>query len=164
MTARQLSTLLQGRRIGKDKYQALCPAHPDRHPSLQIAEGKKGVLLRCMSAGCDTRAILDALGMTWKDLFYGERTMTPALRIRLSDVQTKEVLERQLGLVMWLGTLEPNKRNYWAAAERRIRGELDMLRCRLDPLAVYRESRSRQWQCMNQRQRTVVLEQVWRQL
>jgi len=69
MTASQLAQTLHARRVGKGKWLAKCPAHGDRHPSLSIAEGRKGVLLRCMSNGCETRAILDVLGLTWADLF-----------------------------------------------------------------------------------------------
>ncbi len=40
---------------------ARCPAHADRTPSLHVTEGARGtILLRCF-AGCDQRAVLDAL-------------------------------------------------------------------------------------------------------
>ncbi|HZL06411.1 MAG TPA: CHC2 zinc finger domain-containing protein [Coriobacteriia bacterium] len=51
------------------RYQARCPAHDDRTPSLSITETDDGkVLLRCW-AGCDTEAVLAAMGLTWRDLF-----------------------------------------------------------------------------------------------
>jgi hypothetical protein len=51
------------------RWKARCPAHDDRTPSLSIATGKDGrVLLRCW-AGCDTLAVLRALGLDWSDLF-----------------------------------------------------------------------------------------------
>ena len=50
-------------------WKARCPAHDDRTPSLSIAAGKDGrVLLRCW-AGCETLAVLGALGLSWADLF-----------------------------------------------------------------------------------------------
>ena len=44
-------------------YQAKCPAHDDRNPSLSIREGDGGkVLLKC-HAGCDWKDVRDRLGM-----------------------------------------------------------------------------------------------------
>jgi putative DNA primase/helicase len=49
-------------------WQALCPAHADRNPSLSISEGKGGrVLLKC-HAGCDTKDIMAALKLSMADL------------------------------------------------------------------------------------------------
>ena len=49
-------------------WQALCPAHDDRRPSLSLSEGRDGrALLKCM-AGCDTAPVLAALGVDWGDL------------------------------------------------------------------------------------------------
>jgi len=60
---------LKGLRRSGHGYLAVCPAHEDRTPSLSIAAGDDGrVLLRCW-AGCETRDIVAALGLTWSDLF-----------------------------------------------------------------------------------------------
>ncbi len=49
-------------------WQARCPAHDDRRPSLSIAKGDDGrVLVRC-HAGCTTEAVVSALGMSMRDL------------------------------------------------------------------------------------------------
>ncbi len=49
-----------------------CPAHDDREPSLDVDLGKDGrVLLKCRSAGCSTKAIVEALGLRVSDLFRG---------------------------------------------------------------------------------------------
>jgi putative DNA primase/helicase len=54
---------------GANKWKARCPAHEDRRPSLSIAKGADGkVLLKC-HRGCDTAAIVAALGLTMRDLF-----------------------------------------------------------------------------------------------
>lgn len=46
-------------------WQALCPAHDDKHPSLSINEGREGrALLKCMT-GCETAAVLTALRLDW---------------------------------------------------------------------------------------------------
>lgn len=53
------------------RWQARCPAHDDRRPSLAIALGRDGrVLIQCWS-GCATGQVLEALGLGWSDLFAG---------------------------------------------------------------------------------------------
>ena len=65
---RLLCRLPDARRAG-GQYLVRCPVHEDRKPSLAIRELPDGkVLVRC-HAGCDSRHVLDALGLTWKDLF-----------------------------------------------------------------------------------------------
>lgn len=54
---------------GQGKWSARCPAHADKSPSLTIAEGEKGVLLKCW-AGCSLEEITRTLGLTVKDLFF----------------------------------------------------------------------------------------------
>lgn len=50
-------------------FMAECPAHADRVPSLSITEGQDGrVLVHCF-AGCDTAAVLAAIGLSFSDLF-----------------------------------------------------------------------------------------------
>jgi 5S rRNA maturation endonuclease (ribonuclease M5) len=52
-----------------DGWIALCPAHEDHDPSLSIGEGKNGrILLKCLG-GCDVKAVLERLGLTFKDLY-----------------------------------------------------------------------------------------------
>lgn len=57
-----------------DQHEGLCPGHKDRKPSLvfrQVEEdGQKKVLIHCR-AGCDTAAVLEKLGLEFKDLFSG---------------------------------------------------------------------------------------------
>ena len=56
------------KRTGPSEWQARCPAHDDRTPSLSISDGRKGVVLHC-HAGCDQKAVVGALGVDFKDLF-----------------------------------------------------------------------------------------------
>src|SRR6185312_4820966 len=142
MTAADIARLLNARKVGRGKWVARCVAHPDRNPSLSIAEGRKvPVVLKCMSAGCETSAILAAMGLSWDALFDGKPKLE--VRARLSLMEQKESLERQLGLAMVLQAVERAKRTYWAAAERRIRSELEQVRCRLEPEKVWQEYRER---------------------
>jgi putative DNA primase/helicase len=60
---------LQGVRTTAAGWDALCPAHDDRRPSLGLAVGDGGkVLVKCR-AGCTTEAVLSAIGLTLADLF-----------------------------------------------------------------------------------------------
>lgn len=64
-----ISRLSKVRRMGNDRWMACCPAHADKSPSLSIRELSDGrVLLHCWT-GCSTEAVLDAVGLTFDDLF-----------------------------------------------------------------------------------------------
>lgn len=78
MTAREFADRLHARGVGKGKWIARCSHHDDRHPSLSIREGKKCILVKCMSAGCDTQDVLRAMGLQWGDLFYDDKPFIPA--------------------------------------------------------------------------------------
>ena len=62
-----LSTLDKVRKHGKD-YMACCPAHPDKSPSLTIAEREDGRILVYCFAGCSAEEVVNAVGMELKDL------------------------------------------------------------------------------------------------
>jgi hypothetical protein len=63
-----LGRLEHVRRCG-DGWEARCPAHADARASLTVGVGEGGrVLLRC-HAGCDTAAVVRALGLEMRDLF-----------------------------------------------------------------------------------------------
>jgi putative DNA primase/helicase len=52
-----------------DKFECQCPVHDDRTPSLTVGLGGEGkVLLHC-HAGCPTDRILEALNLSWTDLY-----------------------------------------------------------------------------------------------
>ncbi|MGD0733841.1 MAG: hypothetical protein ABR976_01795 [Terracidiphilus sp.] len=79
MTAAAMANLLYARRTGAGRWQAKCPAHHDRSPSLSIREGPDGrVLVHCF-AGCPPDAILRALGLTWADV-NGRNPLSPEQR------------------------------------------------------------------------------------
>jgi len=71
MTINEILSQLDAVRRSGHGWLARCPAHsPDQHPSLSVAEGDKGILLRCWSRGCTPNEIVHALGRTLSDLFY----------------------------------------------------------------------------------------------
>lgn len=54
---------------GTDQWQCICPVHDDKSPSVGIKYTKDGrILIHCFS-GCDTNEILDAIGLSFDDLF-----------------------------------------------------------------------------------------------
>lgn len=65
---------------GQDLAQ--CPAHPDRNPSLAVAEGDDGRVLLDCKAGCRTEDVLSAIGLKESDLFAKQQprnTLVPRL-------------------------------------------------------------------------------------
>jgi len=66
-----LNTLLQRldkvKRIGNDRYKAICPAHDDRSPSLAIKDDNGKLVIHCFS-GCENSDIVAAIGLTLGDL------------------------------------------------------------------------------------------------
>ena len=64
-----LSKLEKVKTSGSCKWLACCPSHDDKSPSLAIKLGDdEKVLIHCF-AGCETREILSAIGLTMSDLF-----------------------------------------------------------------------------------------------
>ena len=75
MSLEQVLEVLRARRNGSG-WVALCPAHPDKNPSLSISEGDDGrVLLTCF-AGCEFDAVRDAAGLEPSDLTPTRRRRT----------------------------------------------------------------------------------------
>lgn len=52
-----------------DRWQARCPAHDDRSPSLSVTETADGTLLIKCWAGCSAADIVSAIGLDLRDLF-----------------------------------------------------------------------------------------------
>lgn len=70
MKVEEFLDLLDGvKTTGRGRWAARCPAHPDRNPSLSIAEGDDHrILLKCF-AGCSAFEVCGALGIDVTDLF-----------------------------------------------------------------------------------------------
>lgn len=69
MTLEEIKPLFRGvTSIRKNSFQCLCPAHNDKEPSLTVATGEKQpIIMRC-HAGCEQEKILEAIGLTMKDI------------------------------------------------------------------------------------------------
>lgn len=64
-----LDRLEKVKRTGTNRWQARCPAHADKGPSLSIRELDDGrVLMHCFG-GCSTVEVLAAAGLAFDDLF-----------------------------------------------------------------------------------------------
>jgi putative DNA primase/helicase len=59
------------KRVGPSSWMARCPAHDDRNPSLSVSVKEGKLLLHCF-AGCPAEAVLNAVGLSWRDLWEGE--------------------------------------------------------------------------------------------
>ena len=66
--SRLLERLQNVRHVHDQQYQASCPAHQDAEPSLSVTFTAERILLHCF-AGCSADAIVNALGLEWRDLF-----------------------------------------------------------------------------------------------
>ena len=64
----ELFPKLSGVRKAGHGYVAKCPSHDDGKQSLSIAESDGRILLYCHKR-CTTESIVNALGLTWRDLF-----------------------------------------------------------------------------------------------
>src|ERR1043165_9616683 len=68
MTVADFITRLEGVRKYGAGWQARCPGHEDRNPSLSVSEGRDGgVVIHC-HAGCPPERVGDALGLQLRDL------------------------------------------------------------------------------------------------
>ncbi len=102
MTAEAFADLVRGRPVGRGRWQALCPAHPDRTPSLGILEGREGrTVLICRSRGCKTEAIVKALGLTMRDLFPGPPPTRAEQRKAREQREAREAEQRRRDDAAW---------------------------------------------------------------
>lgn len=62
-----LTRLERVRHLTSVSWQACCPAHEDRNPSLSITDTGDRILVHC-HAGCDLSDVLAAIGLRWCDL------------------------------------------------------------------------------------------------
>ena len=79
---------LEGVRKSGSGWQARCPAHEDRSPSLSIREGQRGVILHC-HAGCTFEAVVEAMGLKQSDTFY-----EPLSAPQREQLATKAILKQ----------------------------------------------------------------------
>ena len=121
------------RQTGAGRWIARCPAHNDKGPSLPIRELEDGrVLLHCF-AGCSAESVLDAIGMTFSDLFSSrplghctrpERRPFPATDV-LRAIGFEVLVVLTLVKSMLVGELKACERERLALAAVRIQSALN---------------------------------------
>jgi len=67
-----LARLDRVKRVGVDRYEALCPAHDDRRQSLSVTAADDRILLKC-HAGCETKEVVSKIALQMSDLFLEKR-------------------------------------------------------------------------------------------
>lgn len=90
-TARVLDRLQRVKQTAPDRWIAACPAHEDHSPSLSIRETGDGRVLVYDFGGCDTAAVLAALGLKLSDLF--DEPLAHQLPPSRSRIPARELLE-----------------------------------------------------------------------
>lgn len=69
MTYEQFLGKFEKVKLTKNGAEVRCPAHDDKQASLGVARSRDGgIVLKCF-AGCDSKDVVAALGLTMKDLF-----------------------------------------------------------------------------------------------
>lgn len=102
---RLLERLERVKKTRPDRWQARCPAHDDRSPSLAISANPDGtILIRCW-AGCSAADIVAALGLQLRDLFPSKFNPNESSRGRPPRYSPSEVLRTALfeAQVLYLG-------------------------------------------------------------
>jgi hypothetical protein len=70
MTLDEFLSRLDGvKKLPQGEWVARCPAHDDHSPSLNITEKSDGRLVYICRAGCPQVNVVEALGLTFSDLF-----------------------------------------------------------------------------------------------
>lgn len=72
MRIHELLAMLEVKRRRGNEYDCLCPAHGDSIPSLQVTEGADGRILMDCKVCKDNGLVLNAMGLTFSDLFDGD--------------------------------------------------------------------------------------------
>jgi hypothetical protein len=140
MTAAHFASLLNARKVGRDKWMARCPSHDDNNPSLSIAVGKRTpIVMKCMSQGCEPTAILKAMGLSWSDVLE-EKKITPAMRGRWADEKRLETLEFLAGWCPFHAFMD-GRTAYWDEMERVLESRAKALRDKLYPEAAAERKR-----------------------
>lgn len=80
-TLADIITKLEGAKKQGAGFQAKCPVHDDKQASLSLKLGNEGrPVLHCF-AGCESRDVLAALGMTWADFFPPKEARPKSRRV-----------------------------------------------------------------------------------
>jgi hypothetical protein len=95
-----LLSRLQGvRNTGRDTWMARCPAHADKSPSLKITYAGNGLVLAHCFAGCEVQAVLEAVDLTFEDLFPDRLPVNhPGRRPPFFPSDVFDIARREIGV------------------------------------------------------------------
>jgi putative DNA primase/helicase len=140
MDAAELAKALGGRRYGARQWQARCPAHDDRDPSLSITESREGVTLIHCFAGCEQGAVIDALkvrGLWANGDASRDRFITPERVKAANEQRERENTERAATVQrIWDEAVDPAgtiAEEYLAARKLHLPPELRVFVLRFHP-------------------------------
>ncbi len=89
MDAQEIVSRFQNvRQSSQHEWMASCPAHDDSNASLHLTEMQDGALLMKCFAGCSQDDILQAVGLTWKDL--PQKAFRPSVKYGLTLAEYAE--------------------------------------------------------------------------
>lgn len=95
MNLKEASTYFDGvTRFNDNSFQCKCPVHNDHTASMTVSKGKKGILIYC-HAGCETKSILETVGLRESDLFYDSNVtkVKQDWKDRLEHSKRKKIVE-----------------------------------------------------------------------
>jgi CHC2 zinc finger len=129
------------KQTGPGKWQACCPAHEDRSPSLAIKESDGTILVHCFG-GCSPEDVCGAVGVEMHDLFPPRRNeWTPGVEkpikfgaVRFSAIDALRCLAGEGSVVLLLAAdmsegkvLGPAEIDRLATALGRVQAAMDYL-------------------------------------
>lgn len=115
-----LSCLDKVRQVKTNCWLALCPAHADKNPSLQITETEDGTLLVKCWAGCTTTEITRAASLEMRDLFPGNKDSNTHLPNRTAVAHERLILRLGQALLREGAELTEEDKQRFALAHNRL--------------------------------------------
>jgi hypothetical protein len=85
------------KQTGPGRWICLCPAHEDKHPSMNVKELADGKVLVICRAGCSNADIIGATGLHWDALFPAPDNTIAEARREARRIPTADVLEALRG-------------------------------------------------------------------
>lgn len=81
--------LRKARKGSGEWWNACCPAHDDKDPSLGFIEHQDGSVGFICRAGCDKESILDAMGLKWADVFAESMSLDARMQYHRRNLESE---------------------------------------------------------------------------
>ena len=76
-------------------FRLQCPAHDGKDLNLYVADGDKRLIIKCHSHQCDPKDILEAVGLSLKDIYY-DSGLTTQERKKYKQLKTDKQIKKEL--------------------------------------------------------------------